>query len=76
MLVCVCVCVRACVHACVRACVYALRIVSKDKILCLKNILIIIIIIIIIICQSVSHYQKESCPKWLGLGLDNVFYII
>ena len=38
----VCVCVRACVRACV--CVCVLRIVSRDKILRIKNTLIIIFI--------------------------------
>ena len=51
--VCVCVCMSAYMHAyvCVCVCVYALRIVSRDKILCFKNTFIIIIIIIIM-CLS------------------------
>ena len=53
MCVCVCVCVRACVRACVCVCVcvcvsararvYALRIVSRDKILRFKNTLILVV---------------------------------
>ena len=44
---CVCVvCVRVCVRACVRARVYALKIVSKDKILRFTNTSVIIFITI------------------------------
>ena len=42
--VCVCVCVCVCVSVCVSVHVYALRIVSRDKILRFKNTFIIIII--------------------------------
>ena len=42
MLMCVCVCVRVCVCVCARARVYALRIVSKDRILRFTNSLTII----------------------------------
>ena len=40
--VCVCVCVRACVCVCVCVCMYALRIVSRDKILHFKNLVLLL----------------------------------
>ena len=65
---CVCACVRACVRACacVRVYVYALRIVSRDKILCFKNTFIIIIIIqTLMVCFRPKMFPKEHCicPK-------------
>ena len=42
--VCVCVCMCVCVCVCVCLCVYALRIMSRDRILRVKNTLIIIIL--------------------------------
>ena len=56
---CVCVCARACV--CARVYTYALRIVSRDKILRFKNTLIIIIIIITLYKQ---FHTKSSAENW------------
>ena len=49
------------VRACVRA--YALRIVSRDKILRFKNTFIIIIIIIIIISRSRDRKEKDTAMR-------------
>ena len=61
--VCVCVCVRACARACVRACVcvcvYALRIVFREKILCIK-ILLLLLLFTSLYCSSSCWYRVIS----------------
>ena len=61
---CLCVCVCVCVCVCMRAHMCALRIVSRDKILRLKNTFIIIIIkIIIVILYFWADALSSSCVK-------------